>query len=165
MLVQSETDQKFLRSFINATQSVLKTMSQTDPVAGQVAERAGGPTFGSVTGVIGMTADHISGNLLISFDEKSILAIVSRMLMDQFTAINQDVVDAVGEITNIICGAAKRELADQGIVFDMATPMVISGKHIELKQLSKNPITSIPFSTPEGKFVIETNFGPRNATK
>jgi chemotaxis protein CheX len=165
MLAQTKMDERFFRSFINATQTVLKTMSQTEPIAGQVAERASGPTFGSITGVIGMSAEKISGNLIISFDEQSILAIVSRMFMDQFTNINQEVVDAVGEITNIICGAAKRELADQGILFDMATPMVISGEHIELKQLSKNPITSVTFSTPEGKFVVETNFGPRGPGK
>ena len=35
---------------------------------------------------------------MVSFDEPSIVAIISRMLMTEYSEINEDIIDAVGEI-------------------------------------------------------------------
>jgi chemotaxis protein CheX len=118
-------------------------------------------TWGAVTGIIGMAGDEYSGNLLISFDEPCILDIVSKMLMEQFTQLTPDVIDAVGEITNMITGGTKNLLSEQGMKFEMATPLVMSGSNIELKQLSPASVLVIPFETSAGKFVVEANLAKR----
>ncbi|MBX7136919.1 MAG: chemotaxis protein CheX [Oligoflexia bacterium] len=142
--------------FRNATISVLSTMAATVPVPGEPRQSGDAVHFGAVTGLIGLTSPTAHGNLLLTFDEQSILNVVSRMFGEQILAINQEVIDAVGEITNMVCGGAKRELAEQGLKFDMATPLVVTGNHLELLHISKSRIVSIPFSTPEGKFEVAT---------
>lgn len=157
-------DAKIINPFLNATLNVLKTMASTEATPGKPVAKGSARTFGCVTGVIGMAGDQLTGNLLISFDEPSILAIVSRMLMEQFSTVNQDVVDAVGEITNMVCGGAKKELSEHGFKFELATPIIVTGQNVELQQMSKAPILSIPFKTPEGNFVVDTNLGPKGTS-
>jgi len=81
--------------------------------------------------------------------------------LEEFATINQDVIDAVGEITNMICGVAKRELSEKGLVFDMASPLVFTGKDLVLQKLKQEQIEVLPFKTPEGEFVIESSFVPK----
>ena len=108
-----------------------------------------------------MAGEDVTGNMMISFDEPSILSIVSLMLMEEFIEINKDVVDAVGEITNMICGATKSLLSEQGITINMASPLVVVGKNMELTQRTKTPVVIIPFTTPTGKFAIEAHLSKR----
>ena len=148
---------ELINPFVKSAVNVLKTMAQTDPQPGKPYLKEGNLTWGVVTGVIGMAGDEVTGNMVVSFDEKSILGIVSKMLMEEFKALSPDVIDAVGEITNMISGGAKKELNEVGFNFNMATPIMVTGKDVELSQLSKAPIVVLPFTTDAGKFVIEAN--------
>ena len=154
-------DANLINPFIESTQKVLSTMAQTDSTADKPYLKNNTTTWGVVTGIIGMAGDEYSGNMILSFDEPCILDIVSKMLMEQFTSLTPDVIDAVGEITNMITGGTKNLLSDQGMKFEMATPLVISGRNVELKQLSPASVLVIPFETSAGKFVVEANLAKR----
>jgi chemotaxis protein CheX len=154
-------DANLINPFIESTQKVLSTMAQTESKPDKPYLKTNLLTWGAVTGIIGMAGDEYSGNLLISFDEPCILDIVSKMLMEQFTQLTPDVIDAVGEITNMITGGTKNLLSEQGMKFEMATPLVMSGSNIELKQLSPASVLVIPFETSAGKFVVEANLAKR----
>ena len=154
-------DVEFINPFVSSTVNVLRTMAATELKVGKIASKDGKLTEGVITGIIGMASEQISGNMILSFDKLSILGIVKRLLMEDFTEVNSDVVDAVGELTNMICGGAKGELNKKGYVFDMATPVVILGERIEIKQLTDAPTLVIPFYTQDGKFVVEANLARR----
>jgi len=66
-------------------------------------------------------------------------------------------VNAVGELTNMICGGAKAQLAKLNHKFDLATPTMVVGKGVEISYYSNAPTIVIPFSTEHGDFVIEAN--------
>lgn len=151
----------YINPFINSTINVLKTMAFTDPQPGKPGVKTNKLTWGSVTGIIGMAGEGVAGNMVLSFDQPSILGIVTKMLGEEFKEVNKDVVDAVGELTNMISGGAKNELYEYGFRFHMATPIMIVGKDMELTQLTKAPTITIPFKTPEGEFVVEANLGTR----
>ncbi|MCB0309772.1 MAG: chemotaxis protein CheX [Bdellovibrionales bacterium] len=150
---------ELINPFAESTINVLKTMSQTEVVPGKPSLKSDNKTRGVITGIIGMAGDQISGNMILSFDAPAILGIVSRMLMEEFKEVNDDVVDAVGELTNMISGGAKNLLSKQGYNFAMATPMTLRGETVEIRQLSPAPIITIPFETPEGKVWVEANLG------
>lgn len=152
---------ELINPFIESTLNVLSTMAQTQASAGAPFVKSDKKTSGIVSGIVGMAGSNIEGNLVISFDEKSILSIVSKMLMEQFTEINNDVVDAVGEITNMIMGGTKKLLSEKGHQFEMAIPVMIKGVGIELTQLGSAPVICVPFTTEVGKFVIEANLAPK----
>lgn len=155
--------QNLIPPFIEATLSVLNTMGQIECYPGKVVEKVGTKTYGCLTGAISMTDPQVTGTLTVSFDEPTILQTVSNMFMEEFKEISPEIVDAVGEITNMICGAAKTTLSTMGYNFDMTTPFVITGQNIEMKQLSKSKTYSIPFSSVAGCFVIELSFVPTTA--
>ena len=152
---------EFINPFINAATNVLKTMAAITPEAGKPYLKTDSKTWGVVTGIIGMAGNEISGNMVISFDQGSILEIVNKMLMESYTEVSDEVVDAVGEITNMITGGAKKELSESGCVFEMATPVMLKGQGTELKQLAAVPVIVLPFTTGAGKFVIEANLARR----
>ncbi|MGD9125549.1 MAG: chemotaxis protein CheX, partial [Desulfarculaceae bacterium] len=83
---------------------------------------------------------------------------VSNMFGETISALNEEVKDAVGEITNMISGDARRELAENGITLTGAIPSVISGHDHSIKHLGKGPAIAIPFSTKAGNFIVEVCF-------
>lgn len=150
-----------INPFISSTINVLTTMCQTTPKPGKPALKVNNLTWGVVTGLIGMAGDEVTGNLMVSFDERSILELVSKLLSDSFTTVNQDVIDAVGEITNMICGGTKQELNQKGYKIQMATPLVLAGKDLAITQLGENPTITVPFKIDAGEFVVEASLAKR----
>ena len=148
---------EYINPFLNATRNVIETMASTKVVNEKPTLKQGNLSWGVISGIIGMASKNLQGHMVISFDEASILGIVSAMLGEEFKKIDQDVIDAVGEITNMICGGAKKELSEKGYMFDLAIPLIVIGKDMEIAQLSKGPVLSIPFSTDKGKFVVDAN--------
>lgn len=114
-------------------------------------------TWGDVTGIIGLAGYQANGNMIISFDEKAIILIVNAMLGESYTKINDEIVDAVGELTNMISGGAKRTFNEVGYFFEMATPLTVVGKNLEIKQLTNDPVITVPFVCGEGAFVLEAS--------
>lgn len=148
---------EYINPFIDAAMNVIKTMANIDVVAGKPGLKTDNRSFGDVTGVIGLAGFGISGNLVVSFEASCILKVVNAMLGCEMTELSDDVVDAVGEITNMICGNTKRDLNKLGISIQMATPMILRGQSIEISQLSQAPVITIPFTTEAGKFCIDAN--------
>jgi chemotaxis protein CheX len=146
---------ELINPFLKATLNVLETMAQTTAVPGKPVVKTKPVTWGVVNGVIGMAGDKIHANFVVSFDQASIIAIVSRMLMEEISEVNHDVVDAVGEITNMIVGAAKVDLGELGYNFEMSIPMMVVGPSLEISQQSGSATIQVPFKTPEGQFVVE----------
>ena len=82
-------------------------MAMVDPKPGKPYVKKDNQARGDVSGIIGMTGSA-RGSLALSFSTKCILKIVSNMLGENHTEINGDVRDAVGEITNMISGVARK---------------------------------------------------------
>lgn len=153
---------EFINPFLNATKNVLETMCQTPSVAKKPELKKNKQTYGDVTGIIGMASEEVQGCMILSFHEKCIINIVASMLMeDPKTGIDDEIVDAVGELTNMICGGAKAALAKLDHKFDLATPTMITGQGVEISTLSDNPTIVIPFQTDFGDFVIEANLSDK----
>ena len=147
-------DASLINPFINATMNVLETMAFTKCKANKPYVKKDDRAQGDVTGVIGLTG-LANGTVAVTFDEGSILKIVSNMFGEEIKELGNDVSDAVGELTNMISGNARRELEEQGKVFHAAVPSVISGKSHVIKHYSDGPKIAIPFDTENGTFTIE----------
>ena len=151
---------EYINPFLNSTKNVLETMCQT-PVKAQKPElKKGNKSYGEVTGIIGMASENVKGCMVVSFSKNCIINVVANMLMEApKDDIDDEIIDAVGELTNMICGGAKAQLAKLDHKFDLATPTMIQGKGVEISYLSDSPTLVIPFSTDYGEFVIEANLG------
>lgn len=83
---------------------------------------------GKVTGMIGVHG-KVSGFITLNMSERIALRAVSGLVQEHFTELNSQVVDAAGEITNMVVGGIKSALANTRWAFMQITvPSVIIGQ-------------------------------------
>jgi chemotaxis protein CheX len=83
---------------------------------------------GSVTGMIGVYG-KVSGFVTVNMAERVAIRAVGGLLQEEFNQLNSQVVDGTGEITNLIVGGIKSQLASSKWAFSQITvPSVIVGK-------------------------------------
>jgi len=145
---------KFINPFLEGTISVLKTMAFVEPRAGKPYLKMDNLAKGDVSGIIGLTGSA-TGSLALSFSEAAILKIVSNMLGENIKSMNGDIKDAVGEITNMISGVARKNLEAEGFYIQAAIPTVVSGKNHSITHVMGGPSLIIPFEIDEGSFVVD----------
>jgi chemotaxis protein CheX len=143
---------EYINPFVEATVRVFKTM------LGCEVERTGlalhetfTPQY-DVTGVIGLSG-KASGDIVISFQKHLALLATEALTGENASEINEDVVDAVGELTNMIAGNAKTGLAEMEM--ELALPTVIVGKNHSIRFPSKVKPISLSFTSDWGDFNIE----------
>ncbi len=151
-------DVEIINCFLDSTINVLTTMAMIDAKPGKPQIKMESAAKGDVTGMIGIVGEGVKGSLAISFEEKTILHVVSQMFGEPITELDDSVNDAVGEITNIVTGGAKKTLSEKGYKFQMAIPTTIAGKQHVISHKSTGPIIIVPFNTEAGKFFIEICF-------
>ena len=135
---------EIINPFLEATISALKTMAHVDPVPGKAYIKKGSVSKGDVSGIVGITGDT-EGSLSIPFSGGCILHIVGQMFGEKLDTINDEIKDAVGELTNMISGDSRRRLEEIGYHFLGAVPTVISGPGHEVRPITKGPILSFPY--------------------
>jgi len=152
-------EEKYIHALLNGTINVLKTMASTNPKPGKPYKKGDKKTLGDVSGIIGLTG-AAKGAVVVSFSKACALKIVSTMLMEDYTEINEEVKDAVGEITNMISGDARRNLEDLGMAFKAGIPTIIIGKCHEIKYKCSGPCYCfvIPFTCDGLEFFVEASF-------
>ena len=148
----------FINPFLIAVVQVLGTMANVEAAPGKPYINRKRTTACDITGLIGITG-HSRGAMSLSLDQGAILQIVNNMLYESYEELNDEIADAVGELTNMIAGTARGELSKQGMSFKASTPTVVRGKGIEVSHVTGAPILAIPFTTSAGSLVVEVSFG------
>jgi len=148
-------DVKFINAFLVGTVNVLKMMAFVDPQPGKPFLKKDSVASGDVSGIIGLTG-AVQGSLALSFSEACILRIVSNMLGEEIIALNHDTNDAVGEITNMVSGSARKILESGGLSITAAIPTVVAGKNHSIHHVMGGPSIIIPFTIMDvGPFVVD----------
>jgi chemotaxis protein CheX len=148
---------EFMNPFLSATIGVLKTMAFTDVQPGKPFLKKDKISCGDVSGIVGITGPP-NGSMSLTFTKDSIVEIVSNMLGESFTEVNDDIRDAVGELSNMISGTARNDLGNKGYAFKTSIPTVVSGPNHEIRHMCKAPTIAIPFNTKCGSFTVEISF-------
>ncbi len=100
---------------------------------------------GTVTGMIGIHG-NVSGFITVNMAEKVALSAVGGLLQDQFTQLDAQVIDGVGEMTNIISGGIKNGLAGSSWQFGYVTvPSVIVGRNYQIAYANGLEFLSVTF--------------------
>ena len=149
---------EFINPFLSSLINVLSTMAQTQLKPGKPRIKTDEKACGDVSGLIGMVGPQTRGSFSITFDEQLALTIMERMLGERPDSINEEVTDMVGEITNMVTGGAKNLFGQKGFDFDMATPIVVSGKDHTITHKSQGKKILMPFTCDAGNANIEVSF-------
>lgn len=83
------------------------------------------------------------------------------MLGEEYSSLDEEVEDMVGELINMISGDARRQLVKLGFSFSAGIPKISKGDLHEINHSVSERIILIPFITDFGDFYIETCFDSR----
>lgn len=150
-------DVDFINPFLDAVINVLSTMAGIQAEPGKPYINRERVASGDVTGLIGVSG-YTTGTISLTLEKEAILAIVNNMLSEGYTEIDDDIADAVGELTNMVSGQARAKLSEQGMSLRASTPSVVIGRGHTVEHVVTAPILSIPFSTEYGALVVEVCF-------
>ena len=109
-----------------------------------------------VSGIIGIGGKGV-GTVVLSMQPSVAMKAASTMLMvDDLTEINDDVLDAVGELTNMVCGNAKAKLPQFHL--NISLPNILRGEGCWLHFPQNAHPISIPFKCPWGLLALQIGF-------
>jgi chemotaxis protein CheX len=84
------------------------------------------------------------------------------MLMQEFTAVDQDVLDAVGEITNMILGNVKTTFEETLGPMGLSIPTVIYGRNFTTRSVGRSEWSVVPFELDGDSIEIQISLAQRN---
>ncbi len=145
-------DVAYINPFVDAASNVFKTVLNC-PIERRLLslKKSNAPTY-EVSGVIGLSG-KATGAVVLSVSAPVAFKVVETLLGTQCHEINADVVDAVGELTNMIAGGAKTALSH--LEMSIGLPSIVTGRSHSINFASRVPPLCISFDTPWGPMSLE----------
>lgn len=139
------THDKLVSLIRSSTRDVFTTMLGLEVVDGQpfIKEEAPAPSDG-VLALIGL-AGRWAGSGTFSCTAPMAMRLASQLLMQPYEAINEEVLDAVGEITNMVLGNVKTALEEELGPMGLSIPTVIYGRNFTTRSIGRSKWTVVPF--------------------
>lgn len=116
-------------------------------------------TVGDVTGVIDFETKDFRGSLYIHFPSEALIKIYNTMVGENQTTLTPEVVDCIGEISNMAYGVAKGKLDPLQLNFSMSLPKAL--KTPDLKRVAAAPHLLIPFKVYDKRCLLEITLGQK----
>jgi chemotaxis protein CheX len=116
-----------------------------------------GATLYDVTAVIGISG-RAKGVVCMSFPRGAALRIAEQMLGERQTALNPDVIDALGEVANMVGGGAKSKL---NVGLNIGLPSVVQGHQHTIDFPVESCPMRLKFDSSVGPFVVDFGFVSR----
>lgn len=140
---------------VKATGEVFRTMMQMKVQAGDVSLEKAKTRKAEVIGSIGV-AGFLSGSISIFMSKSLARNAGAAMLMTEPDAMaDEELVDAVGELINMIGGSIKTELFQKTPLFDISIPSVYLGEDLQRRTVSDDLCFLVPFCWEGEEFAVE----------
>jgi chemotaxis protein CheX len=150
-----------INPFLVSTISTFKTMLGCVLVRGTPYVKNCSQPEHEISGVIGLSG-KAKGTVVVGFGREAALKATEAMLQERPPEINRDVVDAIGELANIIAGQAKSQL--EHLDLSIGLPSVITGKGHCIQFPTKVVPICIPFDSNWGPISVEVGLSEPDTT-
>jgi len=138
-------DAQYINPFIVAIKTVFKTMLSVDLTLGKPGMKANYVTEADLTGLLRVSGGK-RGFARLCFTRRAALFVYSTLLLEEGTEINGEVIDAVGEVLNIVAGQARKEIEGASLDARVEAPEVIVGQGLEHYPTESLPVLCLPLS-------------------
>lgn len=147
-------DVRYINPFLASVNDVFKTLLQAWVRRGEVSVQHGAVPTECLTALIGLSGSA-RGVVTVVLPVRTAMAIVNRMLGEEYQTVNDDVVDGLAELANLVAGGAKARLCDgTAEPIDLGLPTVISGDGFAVRYPSNTAWLEIPFESQLGVFSL-----------
>lgn len=138
----------FARYVESSVNEVLKTMAGLDEIHSDVPyikdENTG--SLGDMSVIIGFSGETVRGTFVLHYSEKMAFFLLEKMFALNASELNEEVLDAVSEVTNMICGKIKTDVVNAGVPeFNITVPTIIVGKDFKTHIRMTDQATIFPF--------------------
>ena len=157
---ESITQDELAEAIRGATREVFTTMLNLTVEAGEVfVEKEEATPSSGVVSLIGLAGPWVgSGSLACSAGCAAKIA--SALLMTPYNTIDEDVLDAVAEVTNMIIGNVKTALETRLGAMGLSTPTVIYGRNFQTRSSGNQEWTVVPFVLGEDRMCVQVCIAP-----
>ncbi len=145
-------DVRYINPFIRAIKNVFSTMLKVEVDVQKPHVKTDGTACADVSGVIGFTGDA-TGCVVLSFPSVVACKAASTFAGMNITLESPDLVDAIGELANMVAGNAKKDF--EGADISISLPSVVIGSDHTIGQSRQVPRLVIPCASPLGQFYVE----------
>jgi chemotaxis protein CheX len=143
---------EYINPFLSAAVSVFRTMLGCELTRGELYLKGHHQPDHEISGIIGMSGKAV-GTVVLSLSRDVALSAAEAMLQERHNDIDAEVVDVVGELTNMIAGSAKAKL--EQFSMSISLPNVVIGKnHTVAFPTGVTPI-GIPFASKWGSVCVD----------
>jgi len=106
-----------------------------------------------ITAMVGFAGSY-NGLVSLHAPQKLALAFTASMLGMEITELNDDVHDALGEITNMIAGSFKQHISRGGADIKLSTPSIVGGDDYFVNAGNNLDTLTLRFATDEEWFIV-----------
>ena len=139
----------------STTEKVFTTMLGLEVQAGPVDAQAKlTQEDGKVVCLVSFTGQW-NGSGSISCSASLACAISGKLLMSEYAAVNDEVLDAMGEMANMIIGNFKDEAAEALGALSLGTPTVIYGNNFQTRNWNGQSWIAVPFGCEGERFEVK----------
>jgi chemotaxis protein CheX len=151
---------ELVQAIRSATEEVFSTMLNLSATAGEVlVEKEETVPSSGVVSLIGLAGSWVgTGSLACSAGCAARIA--SALLGAPYSAIDEDVLDAVAEVTNMIIGNVKTALEGKLGAMGLSTPTVIYGSNFQTRSSGKQKWTVVPFGIGSDRLCVQVCIAP-----
>jgi chemotaxis protein CheX len=129
----------------DATENVFEMMlGQSIACEGAYVDTVAGASSNGVVSFIGLAGSWI-GTGSIACSAACACQIASQLLLGAYSAVDDEVLDAVAEVTNMILGNVKTSLEERLGPMGLSIPTVIYGRNFSSRSVGKQEWTVVPF--------------------
>jgi chemotaxis protein CheX len=147
------SEEQLAKYVIDATKEVFSTMVMMDPTDDYPMKEPVNRFKCSITGMVGFAGIY-SGVISMHCPVNLAMKITSNMLGMECDEVNEDLNDAIGEISNMLGGSVKQVLSKGGLDVKLSIPTVIAGEDYTVNSLSDSDCVVIPFQIDDDRFLV-----------
>lgn len=155
------TREEMASAISSATNEVFSTMLDLEISAGQVEDDSNTTTSraSGVVALLGLAGEWV-GNGRICCTPEFGCKMASQLLMQPCEAVNEEVLDAIGEVANMIIGNVKNALEERLGTLSLSTPTVIYGHNFEARSVGVRERITLTFNSGPEQLLVQISISP-----
>ena len=158
---------KFMNPFIDAANEVLLAEAEVQAERGALTLHKSAFTSTEITVMISLVG-QVQGVVLYGLSIATGLALVSKMMGQEFTEFDNLAQSGIAELGNVITGRATIKLSQAGYASNISPPTLVQGESVKISTLDFSRIV-VPLVSEIGEIIVhlalrETPPGARSDT-
>ena len=136
----------------------MKEMIKVVPEGSAPYMKKDGVTSGDISGVIGFADKNCKGAVAICFPSRTAVSVYNTRNNEngkKVSRITSEVMDLIGEFANNVAGGVRSELKKNGVTFNLAIPIVVTGKQHKIVRDMDIPAVVVPMKIDGNPFSME----------